>query len=116
MKSFVFSICALAFIIVLVICNTIYVNKSTESLIKKIESIDYQKNAQPIIDAWEKDKFILCFSVTHKETDKIEESIYLLDKYIREENFQMASTTKFLLINYIEQIRDHEKLTINNIL
>ena len=50
------------------------------------------------------------------EIDKIDDQIKLLGVAVSAQNANEVKKSKTLLINYIEQIKEHEMLTLDNIL
>ncbi len=118
MKGFIFSVCIIAFIFILVALNSVYVKRITGSLIDKIETLNYNSYdvMKEIRELWDKNSFVIGISSSTKETDKIEDMLASLESMYRKSSFLGLEEKKSLLINYIKLIQSHEKLSIENIL
>ena len=115
MKAFIVSVCIVFLLTLLIVFNAIYVNKVTGELVSKVENTNAD-NYNELFSLWQKRKLILSLCASHKEIDKIEEQIVLLkNAFLFDDDIEL-SKAKRLAMNYIEQIRRHEELTIDNII
>lgn len=115
MKAFIVSLCIAFALILLIAFNAVYINKVANELISRAGSTSVD-NYNELILLWEKRKLIISLCANHKEVDKIEEQIILIKNAAMSGNKQELDTARVLVMNYIEQIKRHEELTIDNIL
>ncbi len=118
MKSFIFSICALTVLVILIIINSFYVSNVADNLINKVENLSYDSinEIEELKTLWDKKSFLISLSSSDKEIDRIDEAISILEKKSENQIQADFEETKVYLIKYIELIKEHEKITINNLL
>ena len=118
MKSFIASLCVLITLFLLVIFNSIYIINVTNRLIDTVNGLSFNDINQTdnLKRLWENKKFSISLCSTHKETDKIEEAILMLEESTKGSDSSEFEKRKSLLINYIYQIQKHEKITLDNLL
>ena len=118
MKGFIFSVCVIFVILILVILNSLYTLNATNALIDKISLLDSDNYIimKEVLNYWDKNAPILCLSSSTKETDKIEDMLAAIESMYKTGEFLGLEEKKALIINYIELIKTHEKITLENIL
>ena len=118
MKGFIISICVVALIFALVIVNSLYTLNATNALIDKINLLNSSSHSlmEEIQKLWDKSSVVLCLSSSTKETDKIDDMLSALSAMYKSNELLGLEEKKALLINYIELINTHERLTLENIL
>lgn len=118
MKGFIFSVCVIFVILILVIMNSLYTLNVANTLIEKISLLDSDNYIimKEVLDYWDKKAPILCLSSSTKETDKIEDMLAAMESMYKTGEFLGLEEKKALLTNYIKLIKTHERVTLENIL
>ena len=116
MKAFIVSLSIVLVLAVLIIVNSIFLDLTCERLMDAVSGSSIEFGCDDVVSLWKKRKVFVSLCAPHKEIDKIEEQIYIMDEAIQIGNDFEYSKAKTLLLNYIEQIRRHERVTIDNIL
>ncbi len=115
MKAFIISLCIVLVLTLLIGFNAIYINKVTKELISRTDSTSFD-NYSELVLLWQKRKMIISLCANHREVDKIEEQIVLIKNACKSKSKDELDRAKALVTNYINQIKRHEELTIDNIL
>lgn len=117
MKEFIICLCIIALILIVVIINSVYTKNVTSKLIEGVKLLneDYD-NYESLTKLWDKNIFWIGLSSSTKETDKIEDMLSALASLYKIGDFSTLEEKKSLLINYIELISDHERVSIDNII
>ncbi len=117
MKEFIICLCIIALILIVVIINSVYTKNVTSKLIEGVKLLneDYDKY-ESLTKLWDKNIFWIGLSSSTKETDKIEDMLSAIASLYKIGDFSTLEEKKSLLINYIELISDHERVSIDNII
>lgn len=118
MKAFIVSIICSGLLVIMVIVNGIYVNNVTSKLdeIAQNLTISSQDELNEFEEYWKKNESIICFSVSHKDVDNVNIAIEVLKGKYESGDMTGFHEYKSLLILYIEEIRNKERVHIHNIL
>ena len=116
MKSFIFSLVAVLFLVLLVILNGLYIKNATSELSKATSKIQSRQDADFLASMWQENKLLISFSASHKEIDKIEEQLEILKICLENDDKVGFLSSRSLLINCFEQIKRHEQVTLDNII
>ena len=118
MKAFVISLVALFALCALVICNGLYIEKTTENLkicASDVKASGSEQALNALKSLWDEHKFAISISVPHKETDEFEKSLILLEQRISEGNSQEFFEACALTARAIEEIKTHGTASADNI-
>jgi hypothetical protein len=116
MKPFVFSLIAIGLMITIIIFNAFYIKKATEDLSREVSRVFSPRDADGVQDLWKKYKLFISFSASHKEIDKIEEQLKIMKIRLESNDISSFMVSRALLISYIDQIKCHEAITLDNII
>ena len=118
MKAFVVSIISTSLLVLMVILNGIYVVNVTKKLDEMANElkIDSQLEFDELEAYWKKNEGIICFSVSHNDVDNVNTAIEVLRGKYESGDTSGFYEYKSLLILYIEEIKDKERMHIHNIL
>ncbi len=116
MKPFIFSMLVVVLMVTLILFNAFYIKKVTEKLTKETFKISTVEDSDSLQELWEKYKLFISFSASHKEIDKIEEQLKVMKIRLENKDFTGFMVSQALLVSYIEQIKYHEDITIDNII
>jgi U3 small nucleolar RNA-associated protein 14 len=67
-------------------------------------------------EEWERNMFFVSLSSPHREINKINEQIVLLEEALENDNAVKVKEIRALIKLYIEEISKHERLHIDNII
>lgn len=116
MKSFVISLSVLSVIIAAIVLNCIYINNVTDSLIFMTENLTKEEESiKQLSEKWDKEKFCVCISTTHRATDDVEKNIEILKTKIEKSNFDDFEEYKKMLIIALEEVKKVEEVSLNAI-
>ena len=118
MKSFLFSILAIAVLILIVTVNGIYVSNVTrklEDMALDLKSGDVD-TLKAIQKYWKKHETIVCFSVSHNDVDDLNIAIEVLIEKSTSSEDDGFYEYKARLLNSIAEMRNKERVHIHNIL
>ena len=116
MKPFIFSLMIIAFMVVLVLFNAFYIKKTMDSLSREVLKISTAEDSDSLEELWKRNKLLISISASHKEIDKIEEQLKVMKIRLENQDFTGFKVAQALLVSYIEQIKCHEAVTIDNII
>ena len=116
MKAFVASICIIAVFTGLIIANAIYINKVADDLILATNDVKMDTGCEKLRSLWESKRLIISLCANHKEIDKIQEQIALMENAIKKDDPLELKRAMVLFIEYTNNIKRHEELTLDNIL
>ena len=118
MKASLISLCVFLILVILIVVNVIYIKNITSDFTKRIESLTpYDlSTCEEIYSDWSKNHFFICLSVSHDKTDKIEEAFLVTLEKIRHKDSEGFYENKVLLLNYIEEIKRLQMLTLDTVL
>ena len=118
MKTFVFSTIALAILCAIVIWNCFYIKDVCNELSEQADNINSISDAEEVDkleELWEKNKFLICISVPHKETDELERNLILLKTKIKTQNEMEFKETLSLVLWSIDEIKIHGIAKADNV-
>ena len=116
MKAFIISLIILLLMFILIIWNSIYISKITDTLnilTTEINEASSTKELETLINYWNKHKLLISISVPHNEVDEMEKQLLLLKDDI--ENHLNFHNTKVLVLKAIEEIKIHATLNADNV-
>lgn len=117
MKRFIACICIVAFIFGVIIVNSFFVRRALGDIIDAVDMLNEDfKSYERLKELWEKSRFLIGLSASAKETDKIDDMLSAIASLYKIGDFSTLEEKKALLINYIELISDHERVSIDNII
>ena len=117
MNRFSACICIVAFIFGVIIVNSFFVRRALGDIIDAVDMLNEDfKSYERLKELWEKSRFLIGLSASAKETDKIEDMLSAIASLYKIGDFSTLEEKKALLINYIELISDHERVSIDNII
>ena len=117
MKGFIISCFIIILVFALVIINSLCVNNVTNKLIQKVETLDTSYESYLSLEnLWKKNSFLLKISSSTKETDKIDDVLSTIESLYKIGDFSSLEEKKSLLINYIRLIKEHEKVSFDNLI
>ncbi|MBE6674784.1 MAG: DUF4363 family protein [Ruminococcaceae bacterium] len=117
MKAFVISLVVLTLILAATIFNSIYIFDVTSSLIDCAESLKIDDDSVfAFKEKWEKVQFLIRLSSSHKETHRIDEVLGVLEEKVNNKTENGFVEERALLIEYITQIQEDEKVSIDSII
>lgn len=118
MKGFTVSLILLAFIIVLVVLNVLYVNRTINELEQLAGDVWHTRTADAVDELysyWEKCRSLVGLSVSLREIDSATENLLSLQAACNEGNDWLIEQSYVLFCNALEDIRRYEKITLLNI-
>ncbi len=126
MKNFIVSLAALIVITAAVTANCIFITSFTERIDELTRQLPPYEMAggtlasdkaySDLIYLWEKNKFILCLTVSHGETDNIDALIVEAEAAFNCGDAGAYESAKHLLTDAIDKLRHSETLSIAGIL
>ncbi len=116
MKAFIVSLVVIVLFTSLIIINAIYINRVANDLISVANSAKIDTGCEKLSSLWESKRLIISLCAHHKEIDKIEEQILLMQDSARANDYISFDRARVLLVEYIDHIRKHERVTLDNIL
>ncbi len=117
MKAFVISISILLALFGLTIFNSIFINKVTTNLINEARELKIENESiSNFADKWERAQTFIKLSSSHKETHKIDEVLGVLEAKAKIQNNNGFEEEKALLVEYITQIQEDEKVSLDSII
>ena len=118
MKASIISLCVFLILVILIVINVFYINRVTSDFISRVEELSPSDLlvCEKIYNDWTRNHFYICLSVSHEKTDKIEESFLVLLEKLRGGDEEGFYENKVLLINYIEEIKRLQTLTLDTVL
>ena len=117
MKSLIFSLCALILLVGIIILNGVYIKNVTSELGEIAVSISWQDEAsiENFKALWEKNEHIICLSVSHKDIDNVNIAISVLEEKIKSGEKDAFYEYRALLLGYVAEIKNKERVHIDNI-
>lgn len=118
MKAFLSSALALILLCALVIWNGIFISDVTRDMkghAEKIDSIEDISELEKLEELWEKNKFIICISVPHRETDELEKNLQILRTKLENKTDTELAETVSLTVKAIDEIEIHGALSIDTV-
>ncbi len=117
MKAFVISVIVLALILFLAIFNSIYIYNVTNSLIDDAESLNAEnESVVEYAKQWERLQPFIKITSSHKETHRIDEVIGVLTAKAKSHTVSGFEEEKALLIEYLIQIQEDERVSFDSII
>ena len=114
MKSFIVSLIIILLMIVLVIVNATYINNICKKMLLELDNIN--DSISSFKEEWKRNMFFVSLSSSHREINKINEQITLLEEALENDNAIKVNEIRELIKLYIEEISNHERLHIDNII
>ena len=117
MKASIVSLCVLFSLIVVITLNGFYINRTTKDLTSEIEAIEIndQEKLEKSYQHWSKHHFYICLSSPHEKTDKIEECFLVMLEKSNKNEAEGFYEYKVLLLNYINDVKRLQMLTLDAI-
>ena len=121
MRSFIVASVIFLLTVVLIIVNSIYVIKKTDTLLALCSEIDNQTigtAAAPIetlLSEWQRCRDKLSFSISHSEIDRAESALYSLTEEYLAGNQAEFKVQLSVFRNALTHIADKQKFSIYNI-
>ena len=117
MKAFVISLSTIVVIFTLAIANSIYVSYVTSTLINHAVTLRADDDSvKSFSSLWEEKQFFIRISSSHDETHRIDEVLAVLDSKSNENDPNGFCEQQALLIEYLVQIQEDEKITLDSII
>ena len=117
MKAFVVSVIVLSLMLAMTIANAIYINNVTEYFITEAESLSPRKESvAEYTQKWEKHLPVIKISTSHKETHRIDETLEVLMAKAENGICTEFEEGRALLIEYLNQIKDDEQVSLDSII
>lgn len=116
MKAFVIAVCIVGFTVLIIAACAICYNNVAKRLIEYSKIVTLDSGYERLNELWNKKRVFFSLFSSHKEIDKIDEQISLIGVAISHKDETELNKAKTLLVGYIEQIKKHEALTVENIL
>ena len=116
MRAFIFSSIIIFIMISIIILNGIFLCKTIDKLNNEIDYILEGKGLDDFNKIWDKSLFFISISTPHREIGKIKEQLVVLEEGIKLENQLVIVESCNLIRLYLSEIKDHEKLAMDNII
>lgn len=118
MRASIIAVTVLLLLLLIIICNGIYINFITGDLLNEIKGLNPsdEKALNDAYEHWEKHHFYICLSSPHEKTDKIEEAFLVLLEKAKAGESDAFYEYKALLLNYIEEIRRIQAVSLDSII
>lgn len=117
MKAFVISLVVLVMMLTLTVFNSLYIINVTNSLIGDAETLKIEDGSVfDFQEKWEKVQFLIRLSSSHKETHRIDEVLGVLEEKARNKTENGFCEERALLVEYITQIQEDEKVSLDSII
>lgn len=117
MKAFVISLSIILAIFLLTILNSVYVSHTAEFLIKEATAIEIGNGSvERFAELWEQKQFSIRITASHEETHKIDEALAVLMAKSKENDASGFCEERALLVEFLVQIRDDEKVCLDSII
>ena len=117
MKSLIFSLCALILLVGVIILNGIYIKNVTSDLEDIAERIAWRdmESIESFKELWEENEHKICLSVSHKDIDNVNIAISVLEEKEKTGEKDSFYEYRALLLEYVKEIRNKERVHIDNI-
>ena len=117
MKAFVISLSIIFTIFALTIVNSIYVHNATNELINEAQKLNINDDSVELFyNLWDKKQFAIRLSSSHDETHKIDEVLGVLAAKVKESDSSGFCEERALLVEYLKQIQEDEKISLDSII
>ena len=117
MKAFVISTIVLILILLLAIFNSIYIYNVTNSLIAEADELSINdESVKEYKKRWETLQPFIKITSSHKETHRIDEVLGVLAAKAKGKISSGFEEEKSLLIEYLIQIQEDERVTFDSII
>lgn len=117
MKAFVVSLSIILIIFTFTIINSIYIHNVTDELISAAEGLNIDDDSIcRFTELWEDREFTIRLSSSHEETHKIDEALSVLTAKAQEGSSSGFCEERALLVEYLKQIQEDEKITLDSII
>ncbi len=118
MKAIILAVSSILLLILVVIINGIYVSHVADELngMAKELTIENERGLEELEDYWKKKESIVCLSIPHDDVDNLNIAIDVLKS--KQQNGEVGGFYEYkaMLLNYIEEIKNKERVHIHNIL
>ncbi|MBO7310734.1 MAG: hypothetical protein J6U86_05010 [Clostridia bacterium] len=119
MKIFALSLLLPILIIALVVANSIYVNRTINTLTELARTLKQDRtavSAEKLLSYWESHRAFIALSVSLREIDSTTENIICFKSACANNNDWLIEQSYSLLCNSLDDIRRYEKISLLNIL
>lgn len=120
MKTFLFSICALALLVGIILVNAAYVGRVTSDMQNDLKNLPVctqaQENAQALLAHWEKEEKILQLSVSAADMNELGNHLTALCVAARLEDEEAFERARALCLLGLARIQDLERFRFLHIL
>ena len=117
MRAFIISLSIILLIFTITLFNSIYVENATAELISCAKGLSINDaSIEQFARLWDKKQFAIRLSSSHDETHKIDEALAVLAAKAKESDPSGFCEEKALLIEYLTQIQEDEKISIDSII
>lgn len=117
MKAFIVSFLIVFVIFGITIANSIYVHNATSTLIEEAQALSIDnESVTRFCELWEKKQFAIRISSSHDEAHKIDEVLEVLLAKAKEGTTSGFCEERALLVEYLKQIQEDEKISIDSII
>lgn len=119
MKTFIGSLITLAVLIICVTLNCLYIESCAGELTEILEDMPEtaeEADISPLREKWDGCKKIIGLTVSHRETDEIDDTISQIESYIESRNDSSYRASLTTLGCQIERLSQSEALSLDRIL
>ena len=117
MKAFVVSLSIILAIFLLTIINSVYVSHTAGLLIKEASNLEIDNGSvERFASLWEQKQFSIRITSSHEETHKIDEALAVLKAKSNEKDASGFCEERALLVEYLVQRREDEKVCLDSII
>ncbi len=117
MKAFIISLSIVLVIFALTVINSIYVHNTTNKLIEEAQNLKVENDSvEQFYKLWEETQFAIRLSSSHDETHKIDEVLGVLSAKAKEGDPSGFCEERALLVEYLKQIQEDEKISLDSII
>lgn len=118
MKTFLFSIAALALMIAVILCNSAYVKSITNEMESELKALTpcAQAPAEALLDRWYEEQTLLQLSVSTTDMTEIENHLTELCTAAQTNDKEAFERARALCLCGIARVRDLERFSLLHIL
>ncbi|MBQ7907772.1 MAG: DUF4363 family protein [Clostridia bacterium] len=117
MKAFIVSLVVLVLVSGVIIGNAIYVDKTLGQISQGAEELlpESEDEFLQIYNDWEKNRSYIAISAPHGKIDDVDMTMTIMKELYENDSFLNFYEYKATLIEYIEEIQNHERLSFDSI-
>lgn len=117
MKTFIASLIILVLVSVAIIANAIYVDNLLGDISNEADKLTPESHQifEQVYSSWEKNRDFVAISAPHEKIDDVDMTMTIMKELYSNNSFLNFYEYKATLLEYIEEIQNHERLSFDSI-